>query len=51
MNGIDFISQLEQIAPSVHAVLMTGAGDETLAQALRDRQVPYVRKRWISPDC
>jgi len=44
MNGIDFIGRLEQIAPSVHAVLMTGAGDETLAQALRDRHVPYVRK-------
>lgn len=44
MNGIDFIGRLEQIAPSVHAVLMTGAGDETLAAALRDRHVPYVRK-------
>jgi DNA-binding NtrC family response regulator len=44
MNGIDFISRLEQIAPTVHAVLMTGAGDESLAQALQERYVPYVRK-------
>jgi DNA-binding NtrC family response regulator len=44
MSGIDFINRLEQINPSVYAVLMTGAGDETLAAALRERHVPYVRK-------
>ena len=44
MNGIDFIGRLEQLAPSVHAVLMTGAGDEPLAAALRERHVEYVRK-------
>lgn len=44
MNGIDFISRLERIDPSVHVVLMTGAGDEALAAALPDRYVPCVRK-------
>jgi DNA-binding NtrC family response regulator len=44
MSGIDFIGRLEQIDPSVHAVLMTGAGDETLAAALQERPVHYVRK-------
>ena len=44
MNGIDLIRRLEQLQPPVHAVLMTGAGDETLAEALREHYVPYVRK-------
>ena len=44
MNGIDFIGRLEQMNPHVRAVLMTGAGDEALADALRERYVPYVRK-------
>jgi two-component system C4-dicarboxylate transport response regulator DctD len=44
MSGVDFIHELEQINPSVQAVLMTGAGDETLAAALRERYIPYVRK-------
>ena len=44
MNGLGFIGRLEQMNPSVRAVLMTGAGDDTLASALNDRYVPYVRK-------
>ena len=44
MNGLEFIGRLEQMSPSVRAVLMTGAGDETLASALSERYVPYVRK-------
>jgi response regulator NasT len=44
MSGIDFIRRLEQVSPSVHPVLMTGAGDEALAAALRERDVTIVRK-------
>ena len=44
MSGIDLIRRLEKLDPSVHAVLMTGASDETLAVALREHHVPYVRK-------
>ena len=44
MSGLDLIRRLEQLDPSVHAVLMTGAGDDILAEALREHYVPYVRK-------
>ena len=44
MSGVDFIRRLEQLNPSIRAVLMTGAGDDALAEALDDRRLPYVRK-------
>src|SRR5437867_12228010 len=44
MSGLEFIRHLQRRSPDVHTVLMTGAGDDALAAALRDRHVPYVRK-------
>ena len=44
MSGVDFIHHLERLNPAVRAVLMTGAGDEALAAALRQHPVRFVRK-------
>lgn len=44
MNGIDFIAQLERMDPSVYPVLMTAASDEVLDEAVRDRNLVYLRK-------
>jgi CheY-like chemotaxis protein len=44
ISGLDLIRRIERLDPDVHAVLMTGAGDETLAAALHDRPVPCLRK-------
>ena len=46
MSGLDFIRRLGQLNPTVRAVLMTAAGEETLMAALRDHDsaVHYLRK-------
>ena len=44
MNGIDFIDRLEGMDPEVFAVLMTAAGDEVIGEAVRDRNLVYLRK-------
>jgi len=44
MNGVEFISRLERMDPSVYPVLMTAASDEVIDEALRDRSVVYLRK-------
>lgn len=46
MNGLDFIRRIGQLNPRVMAVLMTGAGEETLRAALDDcrQPVPCLRK-------
>ena len=44
MNGLDLIGRLEQMDPSVFKVLITAAGGDALAAALRDRGVAYLRK-------
>ena len=44
MNGLDFISHLERMAPAVFPVLMTAAGDEVVGEAVRDRNLVYLRK-------
>jgi DNA-binding NtrC family response regulator len=44
MNGIDFITRLERMDPSVYPVLMTAASDEVLDEAVRDRNLVYLRK-------
>ena len=44
MNGVEFISRLERMDPSVYPVLMTAASDDVLDEAIRDRPVTYLRK-------
>jgi DNA-binding NtrC family response regulator len=44
MNGLDFISRLEGIDPDVLPVLMTAASDEVLGEAVRNRNLIYLRK-------
>jgi CheY-like chemotaxis protein len=46
MNGLDFIRRVGQRNPAVLAVLMTGAGEETLRAALEEyrQPVPCLRK-------
>jgi DNA-binding NtrC family response regulator len=44
MNGLDFISRLEEMDPAVLPVLMTAAGDDIVGDAVRDRQLAYLRK-------
>ena len=44
MNGLDFISQLERMNPSVFPVLMTASGEETYSEAARERHLTYLRK-------
>jgi DNA-binding NtrC family response regulator len=44
MNGLDFISRLERIDPEAVPVLMTAASDEVLGDAVRDRNLVYLRK-------
>jgi two-component system C4-dicarboxylate transport response regulator DctD len=44
MSGIDFIARLERMDPSVYPVLMTAASDEVLDEAVRDRNLVYLRK-------
>lgn len=44
MNGLDFISRLEALEPAVLPVLMTAAGEETVGDAVRERNLVYLRK-------
>ena len=44
MNGLDFINRLERMDPAVFPVLMTAAGDEVVGEAVRDRNLVYLRK-------
>lgn len=44
MSGIEFISRLEGMDPGVFPVLMTAASDEVLDEAVRDRNLVYLRK-------
>ena len=44
MNGLDFITRLERIDPEAVPVLMTAASDEVLGDAVRDRNLVYLRK-------
>lgn len=44
MNGVEFISRLERMDPSVYPVLMTAASDDVIDEALRDRSLVYLRK-------
>ena len=44
MNGLEFISRLEGIDPDVVPVLMTAASDEVLGEAVRNRNLIYLRK-------
>ena len=44
MNGIDFITRLERLDPEVFPVLMTAASDEVLGEAVKDRNLVYLRK-------
>jgi CheY-like chemotaxis protein len=44
MNGLDFISRLEQMEPAILPVLITAAGEDIVGDAVRDRQLVYLRK-------
>jgi two-component system C4-dicarboxylate transport response regulator DctD len=44
MNGLEFITRLEGMDPDVFPVLMTAASDEVVGEALRDRNLVYLRK-------
>ena len=44
MSGIDFIAWLERTDPDVFPVLMTAASDEVLGEAVKDRNLVYLRK-------
>ena len=44
MNGLDFITQLEKLNPSVHSILITATDQETLATRLSEHPVAYLRK-------
>ena len=44
MNGVEFISRLEQIEPAVLPVLMTAAGEDDVRDAVKDRNLVYLRK-------
>lgn len=44
MNGLDFISQLEQMDPDVMPVLMTASSEDHVGEAVRDRNLVYLRK-------
>lgn len=44
MNGLEFISRLEQIDPAVVPVLMTASSEETFGDAVRDRDLACLRK-------
>ena len=44
MNGLDFISQLGQMEPGVFPVLMTASSEDVVSEAVRDRNLVYLRK-------
>ena len=44
MNGLDFITQLEKLDPSIHSILVTATDQETLAARLSEHPVEYLRK-------
>jgi two-component system chemotaxis response regulator CheY len=44
MNGLDFITQLERMDPSAFPVLMSASSEECVGEAVRDRQLIYLRK-------
>jgi DNA-binding NtrC family response regulator len=44
MNGLDFISQLEQMDPAVFPILMTASSEEVFGEAVRDRNLACLRK-------
>ncbi len=44
MNGLELISRLSKMDPSVYPVLITAAGGEALSTLLHDRGVAYMRK-------
>ena len=44
MNGLDFISQLGQMDPEVFPVLMTASSEDVVSEAVRDRNLVYLRK-------
>ena len=44
MNGLDFISQLERMNPGVFPVLMTASAEDFVGEAVRDRNLVYLRK-------
>ena len=44
MNGVDFIARLERLEPGVFPVLMTAASEEVVTEAVKDRNLIYLRK-------
>jgi CheY-like chemotaxis protein len=44
MNGLEFISQLERMKPGVFPVLMTASAEDFVGEAVRDRNLAYLRK-------
>lgn len=44
MNGLDLISRLEKLDPSIFPVLITATDADTLATRLHGRPVAYLRK-------
>jgi len=44
MNGLELISMIEKLDPSVRPVLVTGADTDRLEAALRDRHIEHLRK-------
>lgn len=44
MNGLDLISCLENLDPTVYPILITATDPETLLRQLRGRDVTYLRK-------
>ena len=44
MNGLDFIAQLERMDPEVTPVLMTASSEDYVGDAVRDRNLIYLRK-------
>jgi two-component system C4-dicarboxylate transport response regulator DctD len=44
MNGLDLISRLEALDPSIFPILITATDQEILSRKLHDRPVTYLRK-------
>ena len=44
MDGLDFITRLERMNPEVFPVLMTASSDDCVCEAVRERNLAYLRK-------
>jgi CheY-like chemotaxis protein len=44
MNGLEFITRLGRMDPEAFPVLMTASGEDSVGEAVRDRQLMYLRK-------